>query len=258
MKIQIWLLLIICMGGCAKKEKQSSATPTINSIENIINDSKLPHEGKLHGVPDTYDWAKGPRIGMGNNPGNFTAMICWGQLYEDLQGNPASNTRVQIKNIEGWYLSKTDNKWHLIQESTEVEGAAYVEDFVNDVNKPAQKRIEPDGGISVTAGSGYNFHFWTKTGRSIINPSDIKGIFTSLQGRLVINELSLPDDRETAKYLLGVGGDYWLNLSAPWDNFKTNGDIAIGRMKYVKKAWQSFNMCTLTETELRNNPPPLK
>jgi hypothetical protein len=258
MKTYISLLFIFCSITCTKKEKKSSDIAAINSIDNIINDSKLPHEGKLHGVPDSYDWSKGPRMGMGNNPGNFTAMISWGQLYEDAQGNPAGNTRVQIKNIEAWYLNKADNKWHLIQQSTEVDGAAYVEDFVNDVNKPAQIRTEPDGGISVTAGGGYNFHFWTKTGRATINPSDIKGMFTTLQGRLVINNPDLPDDRGTAKYLLGVGGDYWLNLSAPWDNFRTNGDIAIGRMKYVKKEWQAFNMCTLTEKELRDNPPPLK
>lgn len=259
MKTYASLLLIFFLFGCAKKEKQSNDIVTINSIDNIINDSKLPHEGKMHGVPDSYDWSKGPRMGMGNNPGNFTAMISWGQLYEDSQGNPASNSRVQLKNMEAWYLSKTDNKWYLIQQSAEVEGAAYVEDFVNDVNKPAQIRTEPDGGISVTAGGGYNFHFWAKTGRATIkNPADIKGIFITLSGRLVVNDLNLPDDRGTAKYLLGVGGDYWLNLTAPWDNFKTNGDIAIGRMKYVKKEWQAFNICTVPEAIVRNNPPPFK
>jgi hypothetical protein len=55
-----------------------------------------------------------------------------------------------------------------------------------------------------------------------------------------------------------MGGDYWLNLNAQWDNFKTNGGIAIGRFKYVKPGWQSFNMTTLPEATLRSNPPPIQ
>jgi hypothetical protein len=256
MKKYIFLLFIFCSVECTKKEKKSSDVTAINSLENIINDSKLPHEGKLHGVPDSYSWSKGPILE--NDPRNFTAMIAWGQLYEDARGNTASNTRVQLRNIEALYLSKLDNKWHLIQQNTDVEGAAYVEDFVNDVHKPAQTRQEPDGGISVTAGGGYNFHFWTKTGRSLINTADVVGIYITVQGRLVLNDASQPDDRSSARYLLGVGGDYWLSLTAPWDNFTTNGGIGVGRLKYVKKEWQAFNICTVAEATVRGNPPPFK
>jgi hypothetical protein len=262
MKKTLTPFLLVLFFACTKKDTSEirtiKTTAKVNSIDNIVNDTKLLHEGKLHGLPDSYDWSKGPRMGMGNNPGTFKAMIAWGQVYEDAQGNPATNTRVQLRNMEAWYLSKMDNKWHLVQQSQDVEGRAYVEDFVNDINKPANTRVEPDGGISVTAGDGYNFHFWTTTGRSEINPDDIKGVFVTLQARLVLEDITKADDRTTAKYLLGVGGDYWLSLTAAWDWFRTNGDIAIGRMKYVKKNWQAFNMCTLTEADLRANPPLLK
>ena len=59
-------------------------------------------------------------------------------------------------------------------------------------------------------------------------------------------------------YLLNMGGDYWLDLGAPWDNFKTNGGIGMGRFKYVRTNWQAFNMTTLPESELRRNPPPIE
>ncbi len=195
---------------------------------------------------------------MGNDPKSFKAMIAWGQVYEDAEGNPANNTRVQLKNIKAYMLSKKDGKWHFLQGSRGVEGAAYREDFAGDINKPADIRREADGSISIKAGGGYNFHFWPSGGRVTIDPDDIAGIFTTLQARLIISDFSQPDDRADARYLLNMGGDYWLTLTAKWDNWTTNGDIGMGRFKYIKPEWQAFNMTTLSEDEIRRNPPPLE
>ena len=65
---------------------------------------QLPHEGIPHGVPRGYDWATGPRIQRGNNATGFQALTAWGQFYEDDGGNPAANTRVQIRNIRTYIL----------------------------------------------------------------------------------------------------------------------------------------------------------
>ncbi|MBW4603010.1 MAG: hypothetical protein KME29_26485 [Calothrix sp. FI2-JRJ7] len=236
----------------------SARQPRINSVATIISDMKPPHDAAPRGVPKHYSWAKGPELGMGNNPKNFKAMIAWGQLYEAEQGNPAKNTRVQIRNVKSYILSKRDRKWRLLKSSVGVDGAAYREDFAGDANKSPDVRTEKDGSVSTKAGGGYNYHFWSKNGRSTINPNDIAGIFTTCQARLVIDNAKKPDDRSRAKYVLNMGGDYWLDLAAPWDNFKTNGGIGMGRFKYVKTNWQAFNMTTVPESELRRNPPPIE
>ncbi len=228
-----------------------------DSIETIISDMELSHEGLPHGVPDYYDWANQPRIGMGNNPGNFLALTAWGQLYEDSAGNPAQNTRVQIRDIMTYVLNKSDGQWHQLQNSQLVEGAAFREDFAGDVNISPDIRNESDDTISVKTGGGYNYHFWP-SGRASINPNDIAGVITTVQARLIVDDLSKPDDRSAARYLLSMGGDYWSSLDAQWDNWKTNGDIGIGRFKYVEKDWQSFNMSTLSAGALRQNPPPIE
>lgn len=215
----------------------------------------MPHEGSPSGVPESYDWAFMPRVGMGNDPQNFRALTAWGQLYEDVSGHLAEHTRVQIKSLKTYLLSKQDHEWHLIQRSPPLEGAAYLEDFSNDQNVPADIRYESDDSISVKMKPGYNFHFWTSP-RVIISPDDIGGIFTTVQARLIIDKSSQIDDRAQARYLLSMGGDYWLDESADWDNFQTNNDIAIGRFKYVDSWWKSFNMITLTEAEIRETPPP--
>ena len=236
-----------------------SATQTVNSINTIISDMKLPHEGKAHGIPESWNWAKGPRINMGNNPGPFRAMTAWGQVYEGAGGNPAKNTRVQLRDMKAYMLSKKDGKWHLLQGTQGVEGKAYREDFAADVSKPADIRQEADGGVSVKAGGGYNFHFWPSTGRAWIDPDDIAGMFTTVQARLIIEDPNQPDDRASARYLLSVGGDYWLDMKALWKaDWTANGDMAIGRFKYIKPEWQAFNMTTLSEDDIRRNPPPLE
>lgn len=227
-----------------------------NSLQEIINDITLPHEGRPHGVPISYDWALKPRRGAVQPPESWTAMIAWGQLYEWIEGNPATNTRVQIKDMEAYYLSKSDGKWHLLQKDVRVAGAAYVEDFAGDVNKPADIRRESDGSVSVTAGDGFNFHFWPSKGRTQYPQNDVEGCFITVLARLILDDPKGVDDRKDARYVLSVGGDWWLSLTAQWDNWKTNMDMGIGRFKFVTVEWKSFNLITVPIDEARKNPPP--
>ena len=232
------------------------ASKPINSIETIIYDMTGNHEGIPKGVSVSRGWALEPRVGMGNEPNGFQALIAWGQVYEAAQGNPADNTRVQIKNIKAYMLSKQDGKWHLLQSSQEVEGAAYREDYVDNISKSADIRHEHDDSVSVKVGQGYNYHFWSISGRVSIDPNDVAGIFTTVQARLILDRPQKTDDRSKARYLLSMGGDYWQSLNAHWDNWTTNGDIGIGKFKYVTSEWQAFNMTTLSPKEILRNPPP--
>jgi hypothetical protein len=270
MKTFFYFIVLIFLFSCSKNEDQQATTKEnvvskeevvesteINTIQTVIDDSFLPHEGKLKGVPDHYAWAFVPTTGPSFPDEKYNAFTAWGQLYEDASGNPATNTRVQIKNIESWYLSKSDKTWHLIQNMQGIGGANYAEDFANNLNKPADIRLEEDGGISVTAGSGYNFHFWPQN-RVTIFPNDVRAMYVTFIGRLIVDDTTKPDDRDNAKYLLGAGGDYWTSLDAQWDNFKTNTDSGIGRMKYVKKEWRAFNICAqMSEEDFKNFPPPV-
>jgi hypothetical protein len=243
------LLLLLAYVICVNISAQ-------NTIDDVIGDITLPHEGLPHGASH-FDWGKKPRAGAKNPPAGWTAAIAWGQLYEWIGGNPATNTRVQIRDLQMYYLSKTDNKWHELQKSLLVEGAAYREDFAGDVNIPADIRKEPDGSISVTAGGGFNFHFWPKSGRVLIPKDDVLACFVTVQCRLILNDLNGFDDRDSARYLMSVGGDWWQSMTAQWDNWTTNADMGIGRFRFVTKEWQGHNLITLSPEETLQNPPPL-
>jgi hypothetical protein len=268
-KILLILLLVACQNSVGSSNQTLTETvipptPTdiygpngINSLQTIIDDMKAPHESRPMGAPIWAEWSRRPCLEYGNDPQGFTALLAWGQLYVDRRGNPATNTRVQIRDIKAYVLSKSDGKWHLVQDSRLVDGAAFREDYKDDINKPADIRYEEDGSISVTAGDGYNFHFWTAGGRATIDPNDIAGIFATVQARLIVDDPNLPDDRDIARYLLDMGADYWKDLDAEWDYWTTNKQVGAGKFKFVGVEWKAFNMITLSEEEIRANPPPL-
>jgi hypothetical protein len=236
-------------------------TDTLNSIGLIAGDRVLAHEGLPHGVPESFDWQAKPRIGWGTDmkTANFTAFIFWGQVYEDSAGSTSTNTRVQIRNTRAYVLDKNDGQWYLIQSHESVQGAAYVEDFAGDSNIEANVRDEADGGVSVLMTDGYNFHFWHPDGRTLLDPERVGGVFTTIQARLIVDDPNLPDDRDQARYLMSVGADYWLDLVTGWRaDWTANGDVAIGRFRYITSEWNAFNMTTLTPYELCQNPPPLE
>lgn len=228
-----------------------------NSVQLILDDMTLPHEPRPAGVPVSYDWGLKPRVGMGNDSKGFRAFIPWGQLYEAEGGNPAKNTKVELRTLKGYWLSKKTGKWSLLSTSDRegIEGNAYVADFKDDVNKPSGARVVGKG-VVVGAGGGYNYHFWPKNGRVSIDPDDIAGIFTTCEARLVRDDPAKPDDRDRARLVLSIGGDYWKALDSQWDQLKTNGDAGIGRFRLVRKEWGWFNMCTLPAERLKANPPP--
>lgn len=226
------------------------------SLQEIIGDMTLPNEGIPHGALPSYDWQSKPRAGALEPKAGWTAAIAWGQVYEWAGGNTATNTRIQIKDLTLYYLSKKDNKWYLLQSDVRVSGANYREDYVGDVNKLADIRIESDGSISTTCGDGYNFHFWPVTGRSTFPANEVAGCFVTVKARLIVDDNTKPDDRDKAKYLMSVGGDWWESLTAQWNNYKTNTDMGIGRFRFITNEWKSFNMYSVPTDTIRNNPPP--
>lgn len=230
-----------------------AGSPTVAA--QISNDMAGQNEGFPQGVPSSYDWYSGPVVTQGNTPGGQQAIEGWGVVYVASQGSSATNTWVNIANMQTWVLSASKGTWSEVQLTSDPDGAAYPDNFQGN-SIPGTTRIEPDGTLSVLVvnNSGYNFHFYPDS-RGSINPSDIGGIVTVLEARLVVGNPALPDDRANANYLVGGGADYYPSVSGP--GIQNNPGIANGKMKYVKNAWRSFAMTTMSASALANNPPPI-
>lgn len=196
----------------------------------------------------------------GNNPpAGWNAATAWGAIYVDstVTGNPAPNTRVNIRNVQLWFLSKSTGQWSQLQLSSQPDGAWYYEDFANDFSEPADVRTESDGTMSVTAGNGFCYHFYP-TDRGQFNPNDVGGWVALFEARLILADPTQPDDRANARYLGATGADYWQTITSGMPAGSTvEPAIASGKFKYVQNSWRSFAMTTISATQLANDPPPI-
>ena len=101
-------------------------TSTGTSVaDRIAGDMQGKNEAYPHGVPLSYEWANGPVVIMGNNSKGWQAITSWGAVYEDSKGNPATNTRVNIRDMQTYVLLQSTGKWLLVQNTSSPMGAAY-------------------------------------------------------------------------------------------------------------------------------------
>jgi hypothetical protein len=50
--------------------------------------------------------------------------------------------------------------------------------------------------------------------------------------------------------LIGLGADYWLDEKAQWNHFKTNKDVAVGRLRALTWDWQWYGLSTAPDADL--------
>lgn len=236
-------------------------TPTtLTDLQSLLtNDMTLPHQGPLDGVPSYYDWAPGPRIGMGNDTQGMTAATAWGEVYSS--NNPSTNTLVEVRNLSMAYLNKQTGVWTVLQQCvtagpTGMDAGYFQADFQGNVTSPNQPVTLGGGTRAAAPNAAFNFHFFPQ-GRVSITPSAIGAIVAWFEARLILADGGGVDDRASARFLAGAGGDYWQNLTNPWNGAGSNGDFAIGRHRWVTNEWQTFTAHTMTAQQIADNPPPI-
>jgi len=215
------------------------------------SDMRRPSEELPHGVPRSYDWSRHPRVRALTPLLSFTAFTAWGQLYRCAHAPPSPNDAVDLRDLQSWALLRGSQRWRRLQLSSDLEGAAFAEDYV----KPtvaARYVARGSGGTSVKLRTGYNFHFWPNSGRISLRASDVVAIVVTLRARL---RPGRPEQRPPC-FVLGVGGDRWRSISAQ-PGGSNSGDVGIGRFKRVERDWRLFTMSAASPRLLRRFPLPL-
>ena len=269
------------------------STGAVNSVNEIVNDMALLNDLPLNGAPSGPGWARGPGVVvMGNNPrgtatpgywqpsnGNYKGSNLWNGILPwmvlfDGQGNGASNTRVQMRNVKIYYRSRSTGSWQIIGSSAGVGGSLYSKDLMNAYGD-ADVRAESDG-VSVMPGNSNGFfHGWWNAGQKSIAAfaGDIDAIFVTMQARLIIGPAGY-DDRSSARYLLQVGADYYPEVGMPVTSSGPLGiswlpGVGVSRAKLITNEWRSFNMASIDAANqdvagnamstavFRSAPPPL-
>jgi hypothetical protein len=135
--------------------------------------------------------------------------------------------------MRSFIWSKSEQRWALVQNAPAVEGAHYFDDFRGNSSRPADTRVEADGGTSVTMVPGYNYHFWPQTGRAGVAPGDVGAVVTLYFVRLIGPKAA------RARYIANAGGDWWRTIGAPFDGISGGNNEGIGQSRFVKlsRAW---------------------
>lgn len=207
------------------------------------------HEGHPIGVPRDFAWAARPRMEAGNEPGAFAAATGWGHVFwgKDTVGYPG---QLQVRNFETYLCHGAERHWLRIQ-SGEVEGAVFRADFKDNEARPASNFKTEEGTSTVTFEVGRAFHFWPTTGRSRLPGGPLCGFLVLFEARVSGSSDNGANTAATGGYLIGAGADYWIDKMSPWDKFKTNKGVGLGRLKYVGKNWAWYGMSTATDDDLR-------
>jgi hypothetical protein len=223
-------------------------------IAQIADDMLGKNESIPQGVPSSYDFYSGPVVEDGNNVGSNKAMVLWGTVYPVVGGSHSTNTRVNIRACNSYWLRKSTGTWLSALRTDAPEVEDYPQNFQGN-STPTNVRHEPDGSISVIPGLNKVSHFYAPYPRISIDPGDFSGVVNYCEMRLILDKPTGIDDRASAKFVGNTGGDYYpYPIGAGIEN---NPSIAGGKYKNVTEAWRSFAMTTLTAAQLTKNPPPI-
>ncbi len=235
---------------------QTSSGSSSSVAAQIAADMQGSNEGYPDGVPLSYDWANGPVIGLGNNFAPQAALEWWGGLFTGPNGNPATNTLVNVRDVSLYVLSKSTGIWTSYSfPFSQISSDVYSADFTVDYGTSVPMRQESDGSFSFSVAAGQVSHFYAPYPRVSVNPNDIGGIVALMEARLILNNANGADDRSTASYLLGSGTDPYPATTGP--GIENNESVGNGKLKYVEVNWRSFAMTTMTTSQLASHPPPI-
>lgn len=248
-RILIFLLaycLVSCYASIARAEQLRVVDQKF--LLDLNADWQRTHEASPMGVPSSFSWALRPQIEAGNKNGTFAAATGWGQVYwsKGTIGNPGP---VQIRNFQVYLCHGPSHQWVRIQ-SGNIQGAEYRGDFKDDASKPAPRFETHEGVSTVSFDAGKTFHFWLRRAR--LPKTEICGFLALLEARAPEMLARKKPGGSTGGYLVGLGADYWIDMAAPWDNFKTNKGVGLGRMKYVGEDWSWYGFSTASDVDLQN------
>ncbi len=220
----------------------------LSKLLEIYKDQYHRHEMFPLGVPKSYDWSTHPRLGAGNNTGSFSAITGWGQIFW-AENSASDSSLVQIRKFKTFTCQGISREWSLVQDGG-IEGRQFMPDYSENYNELPRVFGNSMGVTTVGFDLGRAFHFWPGAGRADVKKLDFCGVLVVAE----VRALSKAGDKfEVAKspLLVGFGADYWLNKTAPWDNYKTNRDLAIGRLRVITSDWTWFGMTTAAEVDIK-------
>lgn len=221
-----------------------------SALLQLNTDMTLPHQGIPLGVPTSYDWQAYPKIGAWNTPpSGYTAMTAWGQVFWN-SGIPITESLLQLKGLQTLMCNSVTHTWSQIQTGG-IAGAQFNADYSGNTSTPASTFTQSGNTYTIGFQQGpYAFQFWPIQGRASIPTTTSCGYVVLVQARAL--PINTSTSIYTGNFLIGLGGDYWVDTTSAWNNYQTNTDIAIGRLKVIGLDWVTFGLSTASDADLNN------
>ena len=187
-------------------------------------------------------------------------MDWWGEIYVDDSDYHAPNTRVAVANGKLLVLYEGATKWEIAQDTPVIEGGGWTEDFLRR-DQPMDMRVERDGSRSILPLEAHNAHFWAKIPFYKIS-GRLRAVMSVAETRLVLADAQGTDDRDSAKYLIGVGADWRKPDGSCPIQHTDKGDMTVctgaGNSKHIRPttSWRVVVFHTMSETDLAKLPMP--
>ncbi len=259
-----------------------TASGAVDPVGTIISDMKLFHDGPVAVLEALRDWGSGADWPEATpRPSGWQYAIPWTHVITDTShpngngypwrvpgpytGNQAPNTRVQQRDLKMWWLL-ADGRWVLGARNDAMEPILYPYDWSEGTETRGgdvwRREANNGGGVSMRAigREQYARHLWHTWAGAHRIPDGAVGAVTVFFMRKILDNPNGPDDRNSARILAGGAGD-WYRDTATLSSFKTQGVnvlyMGFSRMKYITNDWQLFGWTSLTEAQLRANPPPI-
>jgi hypothetical protein len=240
-------LVSLAFGTAADRPPARAQEATAVQVASMLTaDMTAPGEARPHGVPPSYDWAKGPRRRPAAPPAGFSALTAWGQLYRCAGTAFDGDDTIEVRDLETWTLVGT--YWTRVQRSSAVGGSAFPESYVGPA-VTARVVARTSRATKVRMRAGYNFHFWPGAGRVGFDPRKVRDLAVVVRARRIAHGAS------AGCFALSMGADYWRTRAASAGG---SMDAGIGRFKRVGSSWRAFSMTTASASTLARHPLPIR
>lgn len=222
-------------------------------------------------ISPIFDWQHRAKITMsaprgdaipswwtGNRPEWVYDALAW-FVTQEAEGNKATNSRVQMKDLRMYILSQSSKKWSQLDIKSTPDVELYSYPFAYVSGSPGYRK-ESSGGISVKP-KYPNFHHGYGHEKTI-TPQDVRAVFIAMDFRLTIDDPNKSDDRSSAKYVVSTGGDYWPGNGDIWSLGYAPG-MGSGRMLLATSNWRTATLLVPNPNygssfnDVGSNPPPL-
>lgn len=252
----------------------------IDLVATLISDMTWFHDGPTAVLEVIPGWGSGASWPEATGrPSGFGYAQAWTHTMADTShangngypwrvsgpytGNQAANTRVQQRDIQMWWLL-SNGQWVLGTHNSTPGDSMFELNWSEGTIVPGAWRDEgANGGGASMFHIGYGatekrlWHAWASPHPI---PDNAIGAATAFFSRLILDDPNGPDDRHRAHILSAGSGDWYRDwprtgplVPGPDGNITYMG---YGRLKYVTNDWQLFGWTSLSEAQIRANPPP--